>query len=179
MRDPSTTPLERLDPAESWAPWEPNSGDPWGRKWAGHLYRRAAFGASWIELESAIAAGPESAIARLLEGGPGHEDFDRVMDALAPEPARVPAVEGLDGPLQGWWLHRIVRTPHPLREKLCLFWHDHFATSVHKVRRPDLMARQNLLIREHALGKFGSLDRLMELRGSELLLLKNDRIRGL
>ena len=44
---------------------------------------------------------------------------------------------------------------HPLREKLTLFWHDHFATSLAKVREPALMFRQNCLLREHALGRFG------------------------
>src|SRR5207244_11243995 len=44
---------------------------------------------------------------------------------------------------------------HPLREKLTLFWHNHFATSIAKVRSPELMFRQNCLLRERALGKFG------------------------
>jgi uncharacterized protein (DUF1800 family) len=44
---------------------------------------------------------------------------------------------------------------HPLREKMTLFWHNHFATSVLKVKSPALMYRQNQLLRKHALGKFG------------------------
>ena len=46
---------------------------------------------------------------------------------------------------------------HPLREKLTLFWHNHFATSLAKVQDPVLMFRQNGLLREHALGRFGPL----------------------
>ena len=26
-----TTPIDGLDPAEAWAPWEPSPGDPWDR----------------------------------------------------------------------------------------------------------------------------------------------------
>jgi uncharacterized protein (DUF1800 family) len=44
---------------------------------------------------------------------------------------------------------------HPLREKMTLFWHNHFATSIAKVQRTTLMFAQNKLLREHALGKFG------------------------
>ena len=38
---------------------------------------------------------------------------------------------------------------------MTLFWHNHFATSIAKVRLTTLMFHQNLLIRKHALGKFG------------------------
>ena len=44
----------------------------------------------------------------------------------------------------------------PAHEKMTLFWHNHFATSIAKVQRTTLMFNQNRLIREHALGKFGS-----------------------
>ena len=29
---------------------------------------------------------------------------------------------------QGWWLERMLLSRAPLREKMTLFWHDHFAT---------------------------------------------------
>ena len=150
MRDvsPTPTPLEKLDPAESWAPWEPSADDPWDRKWAGHLYRRAAFGASWPELQAALDDGPEATIDRLLDGGEGRDEFDRLMDALAPETDRSSSPRAAhDIALQGWWLHRMIHTSHPLRERMTLFWHNHFATSILKVRQPALMAQQNVLIR--------------------------------
>jgi uncharacterized protein (DUF1800 family) len=52
-------------------------------------------------------------------------------------------------------------TPHPLQERMTLFWHDHFATSVAKVGRLEPMFRQNQLLRAHALGKFGPMVRAM------------------
>jgi uncharacterized protein (DUF1800 family) len=53
-----------------------------------------------------------------------------------------------------WWLATMLDGGHPLREKLTLFWHNHFATSYAKVQRIRLMFEQNLLLRKHALGKF-------------------------
>ncbi len=150
-------PLTELDPAEAWKPWRPDAGDPWGPKWAGHLLRRAAFAPSWPELQAAVRAGPEAALDRLLAGQPGYEAFDELMDALAPEsPVFQPGGDPTAG-LQGWWLYRMVLTRHPLRERMTLFWHGHFATSIAKVRQPALMKEQNLLLRRHALGKFGPL----------------------
>ena len=45
-------------------------------------------------------------------------------------------------------------TPHPLREKLTLFWHNHFATSNAKVHNAGFMLGQYELMRRHALGNF-------------------------
>jgi uncharacterized protein (DUF1800 family) len=181
MRDasPTPTPLEKLDPGETWAPWEPSAADPWGRKWAGHLFRRAAFGASWPQLEAAVADGPHDTIDRLLTGGDGQDEFDRLMDSLAPEPARFQPQDVADVALQGWWLHRMLRTSHPLRERMTLCWHNHCATSVLKVRQPALMAHQNVLIRTQALGKFGPF--LLEMSRDPAMLIwldSNSNARG-
>ena len=55
-----------------------------------------------------------------------------------------------------WWLDRMLRTKHPLVEKMTLFWHGHFATSARKVPVP-LMAQQIDLFRAQALGNFRQL----------------------
>ena len=44
-----------------------------------------------------------------------------------------------------------------IEERLTWFWHDHFATSVVKVREPYLMYRQHLTLRNHATGNFADL----------------------
>ena len=51
-------PLDQIDPAEAWQPWRPSAADPWGRKWAAHLYRRAAFGPSRDDLARGRAPRP-------------------------------------------------------------------------------------------------------------------------
>src|SRR3954470_8157313 len=80
--------MPQLSPTVAWEPWLPSAGDPWSLKWAGHLYRRAAFGGTWAELQEALRAGPGATIDRLLEGAEGHEAFDAIMDELAPEGGR-------------------------------------------------------------------------------------------
>jgi len=54
--------------------------------------------------------------------------------------------------LRGWWLQRMAFGPRPLQEKLTLFWHGHFATSVQKVKDHYLMYLQNETLRKHASG---------------------------
>lgn len=57
--------------------------------------------------------------------------------------------------LRSWWIEEMLVTPSPLTEKMVLFWHNHFVSSQQKVRSPQLMYRQHVLLRRHALGNFG------------------------
>lgn len=59
--------------------------------------------------------------------------------------------------LREWWYREMLTTPSPLTEKMTLFWHNHFATSQQKVRFTTLMYRQNVTLRQHALGNFSTL----------------------
>ena len=59
--------------------------------------------------------------------------------------------------LRGWWLREMAATPSPLTERMTLFWHNHFVSAQPKVRYTQLMYRQNVLLRGHALGRFDEL----------------------
>ncbi|MDB5313188.1 MAG: hypothetical protein JWO38_7390 [Gemmataceae bacterium] len=139
--------LSRVDPADAWKPWRPSAATPWDRKWVAHLYRRAAFGPSPAETDRALADGFETTLDRLMTGQP---DAPALQDLFAD------AGEYFKDPLKlrAWWLYVMLEGKHPLREKLTLFWHNHFATSFAKVQRVHLMFEQNLTLRKHALGKF-------------------------
>ena len=63
--------------------------------------------------------------------------------------------EGLE--LVGWWYREMTATPSPLTERMTLFWHNHFTSAFRKVRAPILLYRQNVTLREHALGNFAKL----------------------
>lgn len=51
----------------------------------------------------------------------------------------------------------VVITDTPLTERLTLFCHNHFTSSLHRVKWPPLLYRQNLLLRQHAMGNFRAL----------------------
>ncbi|MFT4640155.1 MAG: hypothetical protein ACI8T1_003480 [Verrucomicrobiales bacterium] len=78
-----------------------------------------------------------------------------------------------------WWMKRMIETNHPLREKMTLFWHGHFATSLQKVKQPELLYRQNELFREHATGSFHKLtDAICEDPAMMLYLDTNQNKKG-
>jgi len=144
-------PLDRLDPAREWQAWQPDGVTRWDRKWVGHLYRRAVFGATLDELRAAEQRGPQATLDRLLQGEP---DADELLPALL-SAGQYTAEANEPASLRGWWLYCMLHSGHPLREKLTLFWHNHFATSIAKVNSTREMFNQNKLLRENALGKFG------------------------
>ena len=162
---------DQVDPAEAWQPWKPTADDPWGRKWAAHLYRRAGFGPSREDLLEAERLGFEGTLDLLLRGRP---DVEEVEETLM-EVGRIAAERDESGDLlRGWWLYRMLQGGHPLREKMTLFWHDHFATSLAKVLYPALMLRQNDLLRQHALGRFGPFLQAMSKDPAMLLWLDSN-----
>jgi uncharacterized protein (DUF1800 family) len=133
-----------------WAPYEPTAKDPWDLRKVAHLHRRAGFGATSAELQRDLKAGVKASVDRLLK--PRAQTSDE-QDALAA--LRQGVVESRDSErLKAWWLYRMLWDPDPLREKLTLFWHGHFATSLRKVNSVALMLGQNELLRKHALGSF-------------------------
>ncbi|HEY7426903.1 MAG TPA: DUF1800 domain-containing protein [Gemmataceae bacterium] len=156
-----------IDPRWAWQFYRPSKETPWDLQRVGHLYRRAAFGANHTELEAGLKAGPETFIDRLLKGGSGLAEFDAEMEPLAASIARYNDATHL----RAWWLTRMLHSPHPLQEKMTLFWHNHFATSYAKVQSARFMLSQYELMRRHALGNFAELLRAMSTDPAMLIWL--------
>ena len=138
------------DPVWAWTPYAPDARRPWNLPLAGHLYRRAAFGAGWEQLQQAVAEGPQRTVDKLLQPGTDVAAFNRTYDDYEASATDSASTDGL----RAWWLRRMLHTPHPLLEKMTLFWHNHFATSNIKVKSALLMHRHVQLLRSHALGRF-------------------------
>ena len=135
------------DPQWAWAAYQPDDRRPWNLALAGHLFRRAAFGASWDQLQQALSDGPQRTVDRLLRPQADTAAFNSVYDGYE---ASAASIEGL----RAWWLRRIIQTPHPLLEKMTLFWHSHLATNSVKVKNPRLMLQHVQLLRNLALNSF-------------------------
>ena len=143
------------DPAWAWAPYMPDARRPWDLRRASHLYRRAAFGTSWGQLEQALRDGPARTVDRLMRPAANVPAFHRTFDAYEAEAIDPDA--GTVDVLCEWWLLRMIQTPHPLLEKMTLLWHGHFAARNFPVKNGRLMARYVGQLREHALGQFHQL----------------------
>jgi uncharacterized protein (DUF1800 family) len=143
---------QAIDPRTAWERYRPSTESPWDLKKVGHLYRRAAFGASLEEMQAAVRDGPDRTITALLRG---HTDNE--ADQLWATMSRSLADANSADQISALWLYRMLYSPHPLREKLTLFWHNHFATSNAKVLNVGYMLGQYELMRRHAQGSFRTL----------------------
>ncbi len=145
---------KRPDERSPWAAYEPSREAPWDLRRVAHLHRRAGFAATWGELQRDLKDGPKASIDRLLSGMAGADgvpgDFADVAGLLA-------ASAGDAERLKAWWVYRMLFGPDSLTERLALMWHNHFATSIAKVRDAAAMRRQNELFRDLARAPFGKL----------------------
>ena len=139
------------DPRTAWTPYEPDARRPWTLAMAGHLFRRAAFGATWTELQRALGDGPAAAVDRLLRPEGDLAAFHREYDEYD-----AGAAGGVEA-RRAWWLRRMIHSPHPLLERMTFFWHDFFGVGASRVGDAALMAQHIALLRRHALGSFAQL----------------------
>jgi uncharacterized protein (DUF1800 family) len=162
--------LDKLNPAEAWQPWQPDAQNPWNLKWAAHLYRRAGFGGTPAELRNAVKDGLPATLARLFRTDAEAEARFQFLTGYGERAAVLNDAYRL----RGWWIYTMLNNYQPVREKLALFWHNHFATSIAKVQRTTLMYEQNRLMRRHALGRFGPFLQEMSKDPAMILWLDNN-----
>lgn len=124
-----------------------------------HLLRRTSFGATRDDVDDAVTVGLAKTVDALIKGGS--------------PPASVEALsESYDSDAEKRWLVYMLESPHPLRERVAMFWHDRFATSRRagddsRTRYLDVQHMQ--MLREHAIGNYREF--LLELTLDPLMLL--------
>ena len=174
---------------------KPLSSDRWSFGTAAHLLNRAGFGGSPADIQKLADLGMDQAVSHLLDyetvpdptsnpdwARPNPEELRKYREAIrtgTPEEKKMAQQEQQRTfqrrmlELRGWWLQRMAHGPRPFQEKMVLFWHGHFATSVEKVRNPYFMWRQNELFRQHATGNWQQL--LMDAGQDPAMLLWLDQ----
>ncbi|HEV8543915.1 MAG TPA: DUF1800 domain-containing protein [Verrucomicrobiae bacterium] len=149
--------------------------EKWNYTTAAHLLNRAGFGGTPEQLQRLTDLGLEKAVNFLV-------DFERIPDSTQnpewakPDPERLEKLKEMRDAspemkqearkdqqrlerdlvlrLRYWWLQQMATTSRQLQEKLALFWHGHFATSVQKVKNAYLMFRQNEIFRRYGSGNW-------------------------
>ena len=157
-----------IDPTWAWSEFQPSATTPWNVRTAAHLYRRAGFGATRTELNTAIKAGPVETVDLIFSKTQEPAGYVAEMASLALSGLAT----GNPRQLSAWWVYRMLSTPAQLLEKLTLFWHGHFATSAEKVQDAELMFAQNNLLRKFSLGHFPKL--LQEISRDPAMLIYLD-----
>ena len=116
-----------------------------------HLMRRAGFGAGREELEMRVELGYEATVEELTTS-PCDESVDRYKFLRYFPMWWKPGTMGGLG--QAEWVWTMINTKSPLQEKMCLFYHNIFATGVAKVDHYDEIQDMIDMFREKGLGHY-------------------------
>ena len=117
-----------------------------------HLLLRSGFGPAPTDPDKIEAS-------TLFDSAPRHLEVVAPLrrEAMGDELARKDIFQQINKQIvalnQGW-MTQLAMPQNRLREKMTLFWHDHFAC---RVRAPWLAQQNNNVLREHALGSFRTL----------------------
>ena len=168
----------------------------WNEKTAAHLLNRAGFGGRPQDVKRLATMSLDDAVARFIDFPAGEDTFDpptwvqpgiesrenyRKMKGLPEEERRKIRQQQnrLNNfrmfELRAWWLYRMRYDEFPLREKMTLFLHGHFATGQNKVKQAYPHYLQNKLFRSHAGGNWRTLVEDVSKDPAMLMYLDNAR----
>jgi uncharacterized protein (DUF1800 family) len=148
--------------------------------------RRAAFGVTGADVDR-VGGDVEGWVDDALSGGsdPGVDTTPppafAALPALGANPtqadrqARNKALNDQGQQLVAWWVTRMVAAKRPVQERMTFAWHNHWATSLTKVKEPTLMLRQNQLLRSQGFGSFTSLAQQMVVDPALLIWLDAEK----
>lgn len=63
--------------------------------------------------------------------------------------------------IRAWWIEVMIQENYPLREKLTLFWHNHYVCTLKKIRVNYWLYDHNMILRNNAFGNFRELTKKM------------------
>lgn len=147
---------------------EPYDGT-WDFKAAAHLLRRTTYGARKQDIQEAVDIGLESIIDQLLSEKPlptepiiysyDEDPNAAIGDSWINQPYeegenRNKIINERRKSLAAWTLQTLTNSGIHLREKMTLFWNNHFVTQSSVLKDPNLIYFHNNLLRRHALGSF-------------------------
>jgi len=137
-------------------PYIPSNSRPWSKKLVTHLLSRTTFGAKVSDVNMVLTLSPSAAVDLLFQNlaqpsPPGTWVTD------PPDYSNGQLNRTRTNELRRWWLKLMIDEPVSFREKMVLFWHNHFTSEANVVKIPQHMYIQNSLFRNNAYGNFRSL----------------------
>lgn len=135
-----------------------------------HLLRRSGFAALPADIATLSALDWNAAVEAVLDTSSA-PPIDQNVPNL--DPNRGGYAKFTD--MVHFWLDRAAFSPAPIVEKMVLFWHGHFCTSLDKTFDHRALFEQNQLFRSAGMGSFLSLTHQVSLQPAMISYLDNDR----
>lgn len=161
---------------------------PWNKNVVRHLLRRTMFGAKRADIAYFEGLGLANSIAQLLDDStalpaPPVKEYNS-SSAAVPDTAVLAGQTWVnninnDGTVAAlrrssfkkWWVGNMIQQERTLREKMTLFWHNHFSTESNDVGNAHYVYKHHDLLRAQALGNIKQLVRAITLDPAMLVYL--------
>lgn len=166
---------------------EPYTG-PFEYAQAAHLLRRTTYGPTHQEIKDAVAAGLEATVTQLLADQPlpdpplnpdfAEDPYVPIGETWADKPYPAPPVDFVGyrrRSLFAWQMERYLTEGISVREKMTLFWHNHFVVEVAAVGDPRYLYDYITLLRANALGNFRELTKMITINPAMLRYLNGNQ----
>ena len=140
----------------------------WGRAEAIHLLRRTLFGFTKADVDFFAAMTMSDAVDYIMNTpvNPPLPPLNGYNTAQLSDPNISAGSTWVNGPddnqftsqrrnsLYAWWMQQILNPDRNIREKMTMFWHNHFSTEVENVGSPIIAYNHHKLLRDNCLGNF-------------------------
>ena len=162
---------------------------PWTKAEITHLLKRTMFGSRLSDISYFAAKTMSEAVDELLNPvdplpAPPVKEYDGVTGVTTPDNDVANGTTWVnnvnnDGTIQSrrraslkkWWMGCIIQQDRSIREKMVLFWHNHFATETVDVGNANFLYKYANLLRTKSLGNFKQLVRDITLVPSMVIYL--------
>ena len=163
---------------------DPYTG-PWELQQASHLLRRTMLGPTLEQIKQTQAAGMQATVAQLLQVLP---PLDPPVNHFFEDDPNVPIGQTwIEAPysqttnfipyrlasLGGWMFGAMLQEGISVREKMALFWHNHFVTA--EINDARFRYRYYETLREYSVGNFRDLTKAMTVDPSMLRYLNGNQ----
>ena len=165
-------------------------GGAWTRAEVSHLLKRTMFGAKNADISYFLSRSVSQAIDELLNPSaplpaPPLKNYANTNTPAGDPDLAVAAgqtwvnTHTLDGTVQSnrrtsfrsWWMGVMINQDRSIREKLTLFWHNHYATEANEVGNARYVFKHHDLLRQQCLGNFKALTRAITIDSAMLVYL--------
>lgn len=146
----------------------------WNERSAAHLLSRTLFGYTKDELDFALSQTIDDYVDNYL-----------LADIEAPQSPGfwVTDTSNSNSNVRGyeltfWWFNLMLTQGHSFREKMVLFWHNHFVSEISVVNLPQRMYWQNKLFRDNVFGNFKDFTKAVTIDPAMLIYLDGTKNRA-
>ncbi len=161
-----------------------------------HLLKRTMFGSKKDDIDFFLSLGMSDSVDTLLEiinhpaytapSKPLNNYSNLVTDPQCAAGAEWPGTPDTNAnpvftfnfrrkSLKSWWTSQMLSQPRSLREKMVLFWSNHFVVEFTNIQVSTFIYDYNALLREYALGNFKTLTRQITTNCAMLKYLNGDK----